>query len=68
MPNKIFGDVVKGYLVEGAGKKGYLKCSDRGYGDGKTSSPVGNYNTGAGNDGSIDSWFEGKNGGVGYTK
>ena len=57
MSNKLYGDNVKDYLVEGAGKKGYRKISGGGYGDGKTSSPVKDYGqpleSGAG-------WVEGK--------
>ncbi len=62
MPNKIFGDVVEGYLVEGAKDKGYLKNSGKGFGDGTPSSPVKDYtkvHSGA------ENYFEGKQGSKG---
>jgi hypothetical protein len=63
MPNKNYSDVTSGYFVEGAKEKGYVKNSNKGYGDGKTSNPVNDYNKSYGN---ADGWFEGKNGSKGY--
>ena len=63
MSNKLYGYNVKDYLVEGAGKSGYMKSSGKGYGDGKTSDAVKGYNE----DRSVGApdWFEGKKGSVG---
>lgn len=66
MPNKIYSDVAN-YFVEGAKSSGYLKNSNKGFGDGSTSSPVKNYAGGQGTNGSTDGWFEGKKGGKGVS-
>lgn len=62
MSNKLYGANVD-YLVEGAKNNGYLKGKGKGMGDGATSSPIKDYNTGQGSDNS--GWFEGKKGDVG---
>ncbi len=62
MPNKIYSDVTPGYMVEGAKDSGYLKCDNKGFGDGATSNPVKDYNQ---SPQSPDSWFEGKKPSVG---
>ncbi len=67
MPNKIYGDVVQGYLVEGAGKSGYVKNSNKGYGDGNASTPNTNYDSKQGVGFSTDGWFEGKKSSKGST-
>lgn len=65
MANKLYGDTVKDYLVEGANGKGYLKNGKQGFGDGSTSSPVSNYSTSGDKD--TNSWFEGKKSDKGFT-
>lgn len=63
MSNKLFNGNNTDYFVEGAQKKGYLKNSGKGFGDGATSNPVNGY--GEGNDPNPANWFEGKKGSVG---
>lgn len=64
MANKLYGANVD-YLVEGAGKKGYHKNSNKGFSDGKTSFPIKDFNSGYQ---SPESWFEGKKSSVGFTR
>lgn len=69
MSNKIYGDNLTGYLVEGAKSKGYLKSSGKGYGDGESSKPVSNYSSKESVPAlaNSDNWFEGKKSSVGTT-
>lgn len=63
MSNKLYNGNNTDYLIEGAGKKGYLKSSGKGYGDGKTSEPIKDYSDTT--HGFSDNIFEGKKGSVG---
>lgn len=69
MSNKLYGDNVKDYLVEGAGKNGYMKISNKGFGDGPTSPGVKNFNEELGSSygqwNSKKDWFEGNKSSVG---
>lgn len=67
MSNKLYGDNVSGYLVEGSKDKGYLKCGNKGFGDGKTSTPNTSYDSKQGVGFSTDGWFEGKKSGAGVS-
>lgn len=70
MSNKLYNGNNTDYLIEGAGKKGYMKSSGKSYpGDEKTSDPVKDYSD---NDNILESgdrieksWFNGKNSSVG---
>lgn len=64
MSNKLYSENNSDYLVEGSKSKGYLKSSNKGYGDGTTSSPVNNFNSFYGD---ADGWFEGKKSNVSST-
>lgn len=57
MSNKIFNGNNTDYLIEGASKKGYLKSSGKGYGDGKTSDEIKSYDDT--NKFSDNNWFQG---------
>ncbi len=63
MPNKIYSDVAD-YLVEGSKDKGYMKCGNKGFGDGKTSTANSDYSRGYM---SPESFFEGKKGSKGVS-
>lgn len=66
MSNKLYGANVD-YLVEGSKNKGYLKNSSKGFGDGKTSTPNNDFNSGRDSmtvEGT-NAWFEGKKSKVG---
>lgn len=68
MSNKLYGSNLEGYLVEGAGKSGYMKGSGKGFGDGKTSDSVKGYGRDSGGyskQGGASNWFEGKKDSVG---
>lgn len=64
MSNKLYGDNVTNYLVEGSKDKGYKKNSGSGFGDGKSGSIITDYNR---SDRDCGSWFEGKKSDVGTT-
>lgn len=67
MSNKLYGDNVSNYLVEGDKSKGYLKNSNKGFGDGATSNPVKDYNSKGSFEGTTDNWFEGNKSGKGFS-
>ncbi len=67
MSNKLFGDNVSDYFVDGSSKKGYLKSSNKGYaGDASGGKLVSGYGR-AQSDFSTDGYFEGKKSNVGTT-
>lgn len=67
MSNKLYADNLDGFLVEGSKSKGYIKCGNKGFGDGKTSTTNSDYSSKQGVGFKTDGWFEGKKGSNGVS-